>query len=141
MSVRTQYEGLQQMAAVPLLGGAVLFVLALLPVPVAWLLHGVFGWWDVAVLARVVALVAALWNLGLSLFARTTISLFAIPCWLLFFADRQFALLRGDWWVMWAVCMPKRPVNRLQAAWVYNTGMSMMWADGKYCAKCLHRYW
>ena len=51
MSVRTQYEGLQQMAAV---------------------------------LARVVALVAALWNLGLSLFARTTISLFAIPCWLLF---------------------------------------------------------
>ena len=51
MSVRTQCEGLQQMAAV---------------------------------LARVVALVAALWNLGLSLFARTTISLFAIPCWLLF---------------------------------------------------------
>ena len=85
MSVRTQCEGLQQMAAVPLLGGAVLLVLALLPVPVAWLLHGVFGWWDAAVLARVVALVAALWNLGLSLFARTTISLFAIPCWLLFF--------------------------------------------------------
>ena len=84
MSVRTQYEGLQQMAAVPLLGGAVLFVLALLPVPVAWLLHGVFGWWDAAALARVVALVAALWNLGLSLFAHTTISLFAIPCWLLF---------------------------------------------------------
>ena len=51
MSVRTQYEGLQQMAAV---------------------------------LARVVALVAALWNLGLGLFARTTISLFAILCWLLF---------------------------------------------------------
>ena len=51
MSVRTQCEGLQQMAAV---------------------------------LARVVALVAALWNLGLSLFARTTISLFGIPCWLLF---------------------------------------------------------
>ena len=43
MSVRTPYEGLQKMAAVPLLGGAVLFVLALLPVPVAWLLHGVFG--------------------------------------------------------------------------------------------------
>ena len=84
MSVRTQCEGLQQMAAVPLLGGAVLFVLALLPVPVAWLLHGVFGWWDAAALARVVALVAALWNLGLSLFARTIISLFAIPCWLLF---------------------------------------------------------
>ena len=84
MSVRTQYEGLQQMAAVPLLGGVVLFVLALLPVPVAWLLHGVFGWWDAAALARVVALVAALWNLGLSLLARTTISLFAIPCWLLF---------------------------------------------------------
>mgnify|MGYP003615350340 FL=1 len=84
MSVRTQCEGLQQMAAVPFVGGALLFVLALLPVPVAWLLHGVFGWWDAAVLARVVALVAALWNLGLSLFARTTISLFAIPCWLLF---------------------------------------------------------
>ena len=84
MSVRTQYEGLQQMAAVPFMGGAVLFLLALLPVPVAWLLHGVFGWWDAAALARVVALVAALWNLGLSLFARTTISLFAIPCWLLF---------------------------------------------------------
>ena len=84
MSVRTQCEGLQQMAAVPLLGGAVLFVLALLPVPVASLLHGVFGWWDAAALARGVALVAALWNLGLSLFARTTISLFAIPCWLLF---------------------------------------------------------
>ena len=84
MSVRTQCEGLQQMAAVPWLGGVVLFVLALLPVPVAWLLHGVFGWWDAAALARVVALVAALWNLGLSLFARTTISLFAIPCWLLF---------------------------------------------------------
>ena len=84
MSVRTQCEGLQQMAAVPFVGGALLFVLALLPVPVAWLLHGVFGWWDAAVLARVVALVAALWNLGLSLFARTTISLFALPCWLLF---------------------------------------------------------
>ena len=84
MSVRTQCEGLQQMAAVPFVGGALLFVLALLPVPVAWLLHGVFGWWDAAALARVVALVAALWNLGLSLFARTTISLFAIPCWLLF---------------------------------------------------------
>ena len=84
MSVRTQCEGLQQMAAVPFVGGALLFVLALLPVPVAWLLHVVFGWWDAAVLARVVALVAALWNLGLSLFARTTISLFAIPCWLLF---------------------------------------------------------
>ena len=84
MSVRTQCEGLQQMAAVPFVGGALLFVLALLPVPVAWLLHGVFGWWDAAVLARVVALVAALWNLGLSLFAHTTISLFAIPCWLLF---------------------------------------------------------
>ena len=84
MSVRTQYEGLQQIAAVPVMGGVLLFVLALLPVPVAWLLHGVFGWWDAAVLARVVALVAALWNLGLSLFARTTISLFAIPCWLLF---------------------------------------------------------
>ena len=84
MSVRTQCEGLQQMAAVPFVGGALLFVLALLPVPVAWLLHGVFGWWDAAMLARVVALVAALWNLGLSLFARTTISLFAIPCWLLF---------------------------------------------------------
>ena len=84
MSVRTPYEGLQKTAAVPLVGGVVLFVLALLPVPVAWLLHGVFGWWDAAVLARVVALVAALWNLGLSLFARTIISLFAIPCWLLF---------------------------------------------------------
>mgnify|MGYP000491032615 FL=1 len=84
MSVRTQCEGLQQMAAVPFMGGVLLFVLALLPVPVAWLLHGVFGWWDAAALARVVALVAALWNLGLSLFARTTISLFAIPCWLLF---------------------------------------------------------
>lgn len=84
MSVRTQCEGLQQMAAVPFVGGALLFVLALLPVPVAWLLHGVFGWWDAAALARVVALVAALWNLGLSLLARTTISLFALPCWLLF---------------------------------------------------------
>lgn len=84
MSVRTQCEGLQKTAAVPLLGGAVLLVLALLPVPVAWLLHEVFGWWDAVVLARVVALVAALWNLGLSLFARTTISLFGIPCWLLF---------------------------------------------------------
>ena len=84
MSVRTQNEGLQKMAAVPLLGGVLLFVLALLPVPVAWLLHGVLGWWDAAVLARVVALVVAGWNLILSLFARTTISLFAIPCWLLF---------------------------------------------------------
>ena len=84
MTVRTQCEGLQKIAAVPLVGGAVLFLLALLPVPVAWLLHGVFGWWDAAALARGVALVAALWNLGLSLFARTTISLFAIPCWLLF---------------------------------------------------------
>ena len=84
MSVRTQYEALKKTAAVPLLGGAVLFVLALLPVPVAWLLHEVLDWWDSDVLARVVALVAALWNLGLSLFARTTISLFAIPCWLLF---------------------------------------------------------
>ena len=84
MAVRTQCEGLQKTAVVPVVGGAVLFLLALLPVPVAWLLHGAFGWWDAAVLARVVALVAALWNLGLSLFARTTISLFAIPCWLLF---------------------------------------------------------
>ena len=84
MSVRTPYEGLQKTAAVPLVGGVVLFVLALLPVPVAWLLHEVFGWWDAAALARVVALVAALWNLGLGLFARTTISLFAILCWLLF---------------------------------------------------------
>ena len=84
MSVRTQCEGLQQMAAEPFVGGALLLVLALLPVPVAWLLHGVFGWWDAAALTRAVALVAALWNLGLSLFARTTISLFAIPCWLLF---------------------------------------------------------
>ena len=84
MSVRTPYEGLQKMAAVPLLGGAVLFVLALLPVPVAWLLHGVLGWWDAEVLARVVALVAAGWNLILGLFARTTISLLALPCWLLF---------------------------------------------------------
>ena len=84
MTVRTQCEGLQKIAAVPLVGGAVLFLLALLPVPVAWLLHGVFGWWDAAALARVVALVAAGWNLILSLFARTTISLFAIPCWLLF---------------------------------------------------------
>ena len=84
MTVRTQCEGLQKIAAVPLVGGAVLFLLALLPVPVAWLLHGVLGWWDAAVLARVVALVVAGWNLILSLFARTTISLFAIPCWLLF---------------------------------------------------------
>lgn len=84
MSVRTQYEGLQKTAAVPLIGGAVLLLLALLPVPVAWLLHEMLGWWDATMLARVVALVAALWNLGLSLFARTTISLFAIPCWLLF---------------------------------------------------------
>ena len=84
MTVRTQCEGLQKIAAVPLVGGAVLFLLALLPVPVAWLLHGVLGWWDAEVLARVVALVAAGWNLILSLFARTTISLFAIPCWLLF---------------------------------------------------------
>ena len=84
ISVRTQYEGLQQIAAVPVMGGVLLFVLALLPVPVAWLLHGAFGWWDATALARVVALVAALWNLGLSLFARTTINLFAIPCWLLF---------------------------------------------------------
>ena len=84
MSVRTPYEGLQKTAAVPLVGGAVLLLLALLPVPVAWLLHGVLGWWDAAVLARVVALVVAGWNLILSLFARTTISLFAIPCWLLF---------------------------------------------------------
>ena len=43
MTVRTQCEGLQKIAAVPLVGGAVLFLLALLPVPVAWLLHGVFG--------------------------------------------------------------------------------------------------
>ena len=84
MTVRTQCEGLQKIAAVPLVGGAVLFLLALLPVPVAWLLHGVLGWWDAEVLARVVALVAAGWNLILGLFARTTISLFGIPCWLLF---------------------------------------------------------
>ena len=84
MSVRTPYEGLQKTAALPFMGGVLLLVLALLPVPVAWLLHGVLGWWDAAELARVVALVAALWNLGLGLFARTTISLFAILCWLLF---------------------------------------------------------
>mgnify|MGYP006885960716 CR=1 FL=1 len=90
MTVRTQCEGLQKIAAVPLVGGAVLFLLALLPVPVAWLLHGVLGWWDAEVLARVVALVAALWNLGLGLFARTTISLLAILCWLLFLLIGSF---------------------------------------------------
>ena len=84
MSVCTPYEGLQKTAALPFMGGVRWLVLALLPVPVAWLLHGVLGWWDAAELARVVALVAALWNLGLGLFARTTISLFAILCWLLF---------------------------------------------------------
>ena len=84
MSVRTPYEGLQKTAALPFMGGVLLLVLALLPVPVAWLLHGVLGWWDAEVLARVVALVAAGWNLILGLFARTTISLLALPCWLLF---------------------------------------------------------
>ena len=41
MSVRTPYEGLQKTAAVPLLGGAVLFVLlAVLPTLfVAWMLR------------------------------------------------------------------------------------------------------
>ena len=84
MSVRTPVAQLQAIATVPLQGGAVLFVLALLPVPLAWLCHAQLGWWDAAVLARTVALWAALWNMGLSLLAQINIALFGIPCWLLF---------------------------------------------------------
>ncbi|UOO87969.1 hypothetical protein LVJ82_10740 [Vitreoscilla massiliensis] len=84
MSVRTPLPQLQAIAAIPLLGRAVLLGLALLPVPLAWLCHAQFGWWDAIAVARTIALWAALWNMGLSLLAQIRIAVFGIPCWLLF---------------------------------------------------------
>ncbi len=84
ISLKTGSKPLNDLFAIPLLGSFIIFVLALFPVPLAYILNHFLYFAEDTFIERGIVLVTAVWNVILTFVFHVRISIFFIPCWLLF---------------------------------------------------------
>ena len=80
----TENERLQNLFSTPIIGGIAIFLIALLPVPIMFLVNGIFEIVGNELIERSNAIITGLWNMVLTFRYKIKISVFFIPCWILF---------------------------------------------------------
>ncbi len=84
ISLKSNYEKLNEVFEIPFFGGIIIFVLAAFPVPLLFILNGIFEFADIAYIERINALITGIWNCFLCFIMKIEIGIFIIPCWILF---------------------------------------------------------
>ncbi len=84
ITLKTENKTLQKMFEPPLIGGFIIFLIAVAPIPLLFILNGMFNFTENTVIERINALVTGLWNVFLWFGLKIKIGIFLIPCWILF---------------------------------------------------------
>lgn len=84
VSLKTENRALLKMFEVPVIGPFIIFLIAMLPIPLMFILNGLFDFASTDYIERINALVAGAWNLVLLFGCRVKICFIFIPCWILF---------------------------------------------------------
>lgn len=83
ITLKTPHQTLSNIFNVPLVGAFILFIIALLPVPV-WIIMSAIFHFHYNGDDGVIQLIVAGWNLLLAYVVNVKIGIFFIPCWVLF---------------------------------------------------------
>lgn len=83
-SLKTENQTLQKIFEPPIIGPIVIFLIAIAPVPLLFIINAIFPLDENSSIEQYNALVAGLWNLLLTFGLKIKINIFFIPCWLLF---------------------------------------------------------
>lgn len=94
INLKTENKLLQELYEPPIIGGFLVLLLALLPVPVLFILNGLFELVETEAIERVNALITGFWNIGLTFIYKIRIGIFFIPCWILITIIGILRLLR-----------------------------------------------
>lgn len=84
ITLKTKNQTLQKIFGTPMVGAIVVFLIALAPVPLLFILNHIFNFTENIFIERINALITGLWNLVLFLKFEINIGVLFIPCWLLF---------------------------------------------------------
>lgn len=84
VSLDTKVEELKNLFELPFIGGILIFLVAITPVPLLFILNGIFEFAPTEIIERTNALITGFWNIILTFYFKTKISILLIPCWILF---------------------------------------------------------
>lgn len=84
ISLKTDKEWLNEVYKTPIIGAFFILLVSVAPVPILFILNGIFDLVETEILERVTALFAGVWNIVLAFLLRTKISVLFVPCWILF---------------------------------------------------------
>lgn len=84
ISLETKYPTLQKICEPPIIGPIFIFLIAVAPIPLLFILNGIFHFTTNEYIEQINALVTGIWNVALTFGFRIKIKLFFIPCWILF---------------------------------------------------------
>ena len=84
INLKTENKLLMDLYEPPIIGGFLILLFALLPVPVLFLVNWLFELVETETIERVNALISGFWNIGLTFIYKIRIGIFFIPCWILF---------------------------------------------------------
>lgn len=94
VSLKTENVTLLKIFEVPLIGPFIIFLLAVIPIPLMFIINGVFDLTNTDYIERINALVTGAWNLLLFFGLQVKISFIFIPCWMLFIIIGMFRYLK-----------------------------------------------
>ncbi|UIR56908.1 hypothetical protein LZQ00_03605 [Sphingobacterium sp. SRCM116780] len=94
ITLKTQKESLNKLMDIPLLGAFLFFLLAMLPVPLLFIVNSLFDLMDNALVEKTNALITGVWNVLLTFGLRIQIGIFFIPCWILFLVIGIFRYIK-----------------------------------------------
>jgi len=94
ITLKTEKGTLNKLMDIPFLGGLLIFLLAMLPIPLLFIVNGLFDVMDNAIVEKTNALIAGIWNMLLTFGLRIQIGIFFIPCWILFLAIGIFRYIK-----------------------------------------------
>lgn len=84
ISLNTENLTLCKIFDIRILGPFIILLFALTPIPLMFIANGIFDITTNEYLERINAMIAGLWNTLLYWYFRIKISIFFIPCWILF---------------------------------------------------------
>mgnify|MGYP003668646519 CR=1 FL=1 len=84
ISLKTDIEWLNDFYKPPIIGAFIILLVSVVPVPILFIINGIFDIVEIEVVERVTALFAGVWNIVLTFFFKTKISILFVPCWILF---------------------------------------------------------
>jgi hypothetical protein len=84
ISLKTKNKKLNDLFEPPIIGGIIIFLISILPVPLMFIINGFFDIIPTEIIERYNAIITAGWNIFLTYYSKIKISIFFIPCWILF---------------------------------------------------------